>query len=109
MKALTLVGAASCALAEEPAQFVGGHRTEMESWQNSHHACDVEGDRNHGVGDFTNSHFEHLDVITTFSRSGGKFMVRTEGPDGALYDYEIAYTFGVYPLQQYLIAFPGER
>ena len=31
------------------------------------------------------------------------------GPDGALHDYEIAYTFGVYPLQQYLIAFPGGR
>ena len=26
-----------------------------------------------------------------------------------LQDYEIAYTFGVYPLQQYLIAFPGGR
>ena len=36
-------------------------------------------------------------------------MVRTEGPDGALHDYAIAYTFGVYPLQQYLIAFPGGR
>ena len=36
-------------------------------------------------------------------------MVRTEGPDGALHDYEIAYTFGVYPLQQYLIEFPGGR
>jgi hypothetical protein len=36
-------------------------------------------------------------------------MVRTEGPDGALHDYEITYTFGVSPLQQYLIAFPGGR
>jgi predicted CXXCH cytochrome family protein len=36
-------------------------------------------------------------------------MVRTDGPDGALHDYPIAYTFGVYPLQQYLIAFPGGR
>jgi len=36
-------------------------------------------------------------------------MVRTEGPDGAPHDYEIAYTFGVAPLQQYLIAFPGGR
>jgi hypothetical protein len=35
------------------------------------------------------------------------FMARTQGPDGALLDYQIAYTFGVYPLQQYLIAFPG--
>ncbi len=36
-------------------------------------------------------------------------MVRTDGPDGKLADYEIAYTFGVFPLQQYLIAFPGGR
>jgi len=36
-------------------------------------------------------------------------MVRTEGPDGKLQDYSIAYTFGVEPLQQYLIAFPGGR
>ena len=36
-------------------------------------------------------------------------MVRTDSPDGALRGYPIAYTFGVYPLQQYLIAFPGGR
>ena len=36
-------------------------------------------------------------------------MVRTDGPDGALHDYEIAYTFGIDPLQQYLIMFPGGR
>ena len=36
-------------------------------------------------------------------------MVRTEGPDGKLKDYEIKYTFGVEPLQQYLIEFPGGR
>jgi len=36
-------------------------------------------------------------------------MVRTDGLDGALHDYPIAYTFGVYPLQQCLIAFPGGR
>jgi hypothetical protein len=61
------------------------------------------------LGDFANARFDHLGVITTFSRSRSKFMVNTEGPDGALHDYEIAYTFGVYPLQQYLIAFPGGR
>lgn len=36
-------------------------------------------------------------------------MVNTEGPDGELTDYEITYTFGVHPLQQYLIEFPGGR
>ena len=36
-------------------------------------------------------------------------MVRTDGPDGKLADFEVAYTFGVEPLQQYLIQFPGGR
>ena len=59
------------------------------------------------LGDFADAKLNHFGVVTTFSRTGDKFMVRTDGPDGALRDYEIAYTFGVYPLQQYLIALPG--
>ena len=39
----------------------------------------------------------------------GKYFVRTDGPDGRLHEYPIAYTFGVDPLQQYLIPFPGGR
>ena len=35
--------------------------------------------------------------------------MRTDGPDGALHDYEIKYTFGYRPLQQYLVEFPGGR
>jgi predicted CXXCH cytochrome family protein len=61
------------------------------------------------LGDFADAKLEHFGVTTTFFRDGEKFMVRTDGPDGALHDYPIAYTFGVYPLQQYLIAFPGGR
>jgi predicted CXXCH cytochrome family protein len=38
-----------------------------------------------------------------------KFFVRTAGADGRLQDFSVAYTFGVYPLQQYLIALPGGR
>ena len=36
-------------------------------------------------------------------------MVRTDGPDGKLADYAISRTFGVWPLQQYMVAFPGGR
>jgi len=35
--------------------------------------------------------------------------VRTDGPDGQLADYKISYAFGVAPLQQYLVEFPGGR
>jgi hypothetical protein len=47
---------------------------------------------------------EHFGVTTSFFRDGDKFMIRTDGPDGALHEYPIAYTFGVYPLQQYLLS-----
>ena len=44
-----------------------------------------------------------------FFKRGDKFIVRTDGPDGKLADFEVSYTFGVAPLQQYLIALPGGR
>ena len=61
------------------------------------------------LGDFRNVRFTNAGVTSTFFRRDGKFMVRTDGPDGALRDYEIKFTFGVSPLQQYLIAMPGGR
>lgn len=97
----TFVGAGACA---------GCHAAETERWKTSHHALAMQKAGAATVlGDFANATLTHHGVTTTFSRDGEKFMVRTDGPDGALHDYEIAYTFGVYPLQQYLIAIPGGR
>src|SRR5260221_9940975 len=102
--------------ADEAATYVGGqvcsgcHASEAERWKGSHHALAMQKATETTVlGDFADAQLEHFGVITTFSHSGDKFMVRTEGPDGTPHEYEIAYTFGVYPLQQYLIAFPGGR
>ena len=61
------------------------------------------------LGDFHDAHFRKGDVDSTFFRRDGKFYVRTDGPDGALADFEIKYTFGLFPLQQYLIELPGGR
>jgi predicted CXXCH cytochrome family protein len=102
--------------AEEPPSFVGAqacagcHAAEFDAWKGSHHALAMQPATAATVlGDFTGAKLEHFGVTTTFSRDGDKFIVRTDGPDGALHDYPIAYTFGVYPLQQYLVAFPGGR
>ncbi|MGO9005926.1 MAG: cytochrome c3 family protein [Beijerinckiaceae bacterium] len=104
------------ARAEDAATFVGAevcagcHVAQARAWTPSHHAKAMQKASVANVlGDFTNATLTHHGVTTVFSRVGDAFMVRTEGPDGALRDYEIAYTFGVYPLQQYLIAFPGGR
>ncbi len=61
------------------------------------------------LGNFDNASFTHYGVTTTFTKRDGKFFAKTDGPDGKLHEYSIDYTFGVYPLQQYLIAFPGGR
>ena len=112
----TVVALQSAARADDPAHFVGGetctacHAAETARWKESHHAQAMQAATPASVlGDFADAKLDHFGVVTTFSRTGDKFMVRTDGPDGALHDYEIAYTFGVYPLQQYLIALPGGR
>ena len=99
-----------------PAKFAraeacaGCHASEADRWKNSHHAKAMqEATPTNVLGDFANATLAHDGVTTTFSRDGEKFKVRTEGPIGTPQDYEIAYTFGVYPLQQYLIAFPSGR
>src|SRR5487761_1853834 len=61
------------------------------------------------LGNFAQTKFADHASSATFFRDRGKFMVRTEGPDRARHDYQIKYTFGVSPLQQYLIELPGGR
>jgi len=95
------VGAQTCAQC---------HQAEYQRWQGSHHAQAMQPATEPTVaGDFKDASFSYAGVTSTFFRRDGKFMARTDGPDGSLQDYEIAYTFGVYPLQQYLIGFPDGR
>jgi len=61
------------------------------------------------LGDFGDRHFEFDGVRSTFTRRDGRFIVHTDGPDGRLADFEVKYTFGVEPLQQYLVELPGGR
>ena len=114
--ALLAIGLSRGSFADEPAGYVGAqacagcHVQEFEAWKGSHHALAMQpGSAATVLGDFAGAQLEHLGVTTTFFRDGDKFMVRTDGSDGALHDYPISYTFGVDPLQQYMIAFPGGR
>jgi predicted CXXCH cytochrome family protein len=97
----TFVGSAACG---------GCHEAEMAAWRGSHHDLAMEEATAETVlGDFDDASFTQGDVTSRFFRRDGRFFVTTEGPDGELDDFEIRYTFGVYPLQQYLIAFPDGR
>ncbi|HOT84038.1 MAG TPA: multiheme c-type cytochrome, partial [Candidatus Defluviicoccus seviourii] len=99
----------------EPA-FVGStacgacHQDEMAAWRNSHHDLAMaEATEQSVLGDFDGATFTYGDVTSRFFKRDGKFFVHTDGADGKLADFQIRYTFGVYPLQQYLIAFLDGR
>lgn len=98
------------------AEFVGRahcadcHAREDAAWKGSDHDLAMQvADPQTVLGDFADAKFTYAGTTSTFFRRDGKFFVSTDGPDGRLHDYEIRYTFGVRPLQQYLIEFPGGR
>ena len=94
----TFVGAQTCAPC---------HAEETRLWAGSHHDRAMEAANEQSVlGDFNGASFTYGAITTRFYRRDGKFLVYTDGPDGAMQEYEVAYTFGVAPLQQYLIAMP---
>ena len=104
------------ALSQPPPTFMGAnacavcHQREFKRWTGSHHQLAMQPATDATVlGDFNQVKFTNGGVTSTFFRRAGKFMVHTDGPDGTLRDYEINYTFGLFPLQQYLIAMPGGR
>jgi predicted CXXCH cytochrome family protein len=107
---------ATAASPSTPATFVGSqacagcHANATTAWTGSQHARAMQVASEQSVlGDFADRRFEHLGSSATFSKRDGKFYVRTDGPDGKPADFEIKYTFGVEPLQQYLIELPGGR
>ena len=89
---------------------VSCHAEQDQAWQGSHHQLAMqEATETTVLGNFENAKFSYFGVESTFFRRDGRFMVRTDGPDGKLADFAVKYTFGVTPLQQYLIEFPGGR
>lgn len=86
------------------------HPAAGSAWKGSHHAQAMQPATPQNVlGDFGDVRVEHHGQVTRFQRRQGRYIVRTAGADGRQQDFEVAYTFGVYPLQQYLIALPGGR
>jgi tetratricopeptide (TPR) repeat protein len=98
------------------AEFVGSveckdcHKLEFDNWQGSHHdlAMDVANE-NTVLGNFDDAEFSLHGITTRFYRKGGQYFVHTNGPGGEMGEFEITHTFGWYPLQQYLVPFPGGR
>jgi tetratricopeptide (TPR) repeat protein len=98
------------------ATFVGSdacsacHSDEYRRWTGSHHQLAMQPASDLTVlGDFNDREFAAFGVTSRFFRNGADFRVNTDNASGELQDFRIAYTFGVSPLQQYLIEFPDGR
>jgi tetratricopeptide (TPR) repeat protein len=97
----TFVGSETCA---------GCHQAEAALWRGSQHQLAMAHATDKSVlGDFSDATFDYFGVTSRFYRKDGKYLVETDGPDGKPALFEIKYTFGVDPIQQYLIEFPDGR
>lgn len=86
------------------------HAAEAGAWQGSHHDLAMQAVGEGTVlGDFSGETFDYFGTITRFLERDGKYIVRTQGEDGEPGEFPVSYTFGVEPLQQYLVEFPGGR
>ena len=93
-----------------PHQFIDNtqclecHTKQGKEWQSSHHAQAMQLANKLTVkGDFNDVKFTHHGTTSTFFRSDDAFFVNTVGRDGTLTDFKIKYTFGIDPLQQYIV------
>lgn len=82
------------------------HEAEYNDWEGSHHdKAMMIADANSVLADFDTT-FNNQGVTSRFYKKDDTFFVNTEGADGKYYDYEIVYTYGIEPLQQYIVEFP---
>lgn len=102
--------------AEAAPAFVGSaacadcHAAQYTAWQGSHHRQAMQkADDKTVLGDFHGATFRYAGTVSAFTRRDDHYLVRTDGPDGGLHEYPVSYTFGIAPLQQYLVPFPDGR
>jgi tetratricopeptide (TPR) repeat protein len=98
------------------AEFVGSetcsgcHQAQAASWRDSQHKHAMDHATEKSVlGNFNDATFDYNGIHSRFFRKDGKYFVETDGSDGKLATFQVKYTFGIDPLQQYLIEFPDGR
>jgi predicted CXXCH cytochrome family protein len=86
------------------------HAGPHKDWMSSDHFRAMEPANDSTVeGNFNNTSYTADGITTKFFKKGNKYFINTQGDDNKYHDYEISYTFGYNPLQQYLISFPDGR
>jgi tetratricopeptide (TPR) repeat protein len=100
----------------EPFSYVGDqkciscHTKESNEWRSSDHfMAMLPANDSTVVGSFSGDSLDADGILSVFYKKDDAFYVRTEGPDGDAEEFRVRYIFGHYPLQQYLVEFPGGR
>ena len=108
--AFTGVNSNSVGAAGEPAKFVGStsciqcHQDEYGDWLKSDHRKAMRpANKDTVLGDFNDVTVNFHGIDTRLFRQGDEYKVSTTGADGKPGLFTILYTFGHFPLQQYLI------
>lgn len=98
------------------AEFVGAeqcidcHAEEVQAWQGSHHDMAMKhADAASVLGNFNDQKIRHKGQENRFYKKNDQFWVALEDATGDVVDYQILYTFGFEPLQQYMVAFDDGR
>lgn len=95
IKAPEYIGSKICA---------GCHQQSYQDWNKSHHSWALRmPDKKNVLGDFNDIKFVDKDVTSRFTTRDGRYFIETLGSDGKIADFEVKYTIGVEPLQQYII------
>ncbi|MCZ6578087.1 MAG: multiheme c-type cytochrome, partial [Gammaproteobacteria bacterium] len=96
--------------ATQPNKFVGSglciecHQQEYSDWrQSDHHKAMLPANKNNVLGDFDNVTVEFHGIETRLFRQANNFKITTTGQHGDPQEFQVKYTFGHYPLQQYLV------
>lgn len=98
------------------AAFVGNqtcvacHSKEFKDWEHSHHAkAMMEVNDSSVLGDFNNAKLIRNGLTHKMFKRDDAFYVLTDGPNGTMAEFQVKYTFGYHPIQQYLVEFEQGR
>lgn len=94
----------------DEASCQGCHATQYGAWLKSHHRLAMQpASELTALGDFDQAVLRSDRDTSEFLRRDGGLWIRAAGADGQVAEFPVAYTFGVEPLQQYLLAMPDGR
>ena len=85
------------------------HQQAQADWQQSHHAHSMAiADRDGVIGDFNQIKAQHFGQTASFYQKDNQYWVSLT-QNNQRNDYLVKYSFGIYPLQQYLVSTKKDR